>query len=303
MGGEYPLRTTYTHTHTYAHTHTHTHSQTQTQTQTQTHTHTHTSCGSGILGARSRSDKVSALVEEAGITGAMATKMTKAEWKKLLGLTGLSLSLSLSLWLSLSVALSGQLLPKDPVALDRDAGFEASRGSKKEARAAGDRGGTRRAVMGEFYGGTRRAVMGEFYAVLDVLPCLCLCLCLFSGTIAGSRAGRPNPSVAAGRASAPPYPPSSYPTYPAARVMTWTAAALAGQSGAARLLCASSRPSTPTDIHKSRFFHKHAHAAAVHRPDLSTLHLTAAKLVCLAAVARATSPQCPPRRCSAGWPR
>jgi hypothetical protein len=42
-------------------------------------------------------------VEEAGITGAMATKMTKAEWKKLLGLTGLSLSLSLSLSGSLSL--------------------------------------------------------------------------------------------------------------------------------------------------------------------------------------------------------
>jgi hypothetical protein len=36
--------------------------------------------------------KIGEMVEEAGITGAMATQMTKAEWKKLTGVTGLQAS-------------------------------------------------------------------------------------------------------------------------------------------------------------------------------------------------------------------
>ena len=36
--------------------------------------------------------KIGETVEEAGITGAMATQMTKAEWKKLTGVTGLQAS-------------------------------------------------------------------------------------------------------------------------------------------------------------------------------------------------------------------
>ena len=35
---------------------------------------------------------VGEMVEEAGVTGAMATKMTKAEWKNLLGVSGLQAS-------------------------------------------------------------------------------------------------------------------------------------------------------------------------------------------------------------------